>query len=224
MLSQIKAVIFDLDGTLVDSMGLWKDIDIEFLGERGIAYEDDLQEKIEGMSFTETAVYFKEYYHLDESVEELKKIWNQMAEYKYRYEVLPKSGVIEFLDTLKKKKIKMGIATSNSEELIAAVNEAYHFDEYMSCIVTACSVNKGKPAPDVYLEAARRLGVKPEECLVFEDIIKGIEAGKNAGMKVCAVEDSYSAKQREEKQKISDYYIESYDDIKNHTYYEKETS
>ncbi len=224
MLSQIKAVIFDLDGTLVDSMGLWKDIDIEFLGERGIAYEDDLQEKIEGMSFTETAVYFKEYYHLDESVEELKKIWNQMAEYKYRYEVLPKLGVIEFLDTLKKKKIKMGIATSNSEELIAAVNEAYHFDEYMSCIVTACSVNKGKPAPDVYLEAARRLGVKPEECLVFEDIIKGIEAGKNAGMKVCAVEDSYSAKQREEKQKISDYYIESYDDIKNHTYYEKETS
>ena len=106
MLSQIKAVIFDLDGTLVDSMGLWKDIDIEFLGERGIAYEDDLQEKIEGMSFTETAVYFKEYYHLDESVEELKKIWNQMAEYKYRYEVLPKPGVIEFLDTLKKKKIK----------------------------------------------------------------------------------------------------------------------
>ena len=111
MLSQIKAVIFDLDGTLVDSMGLWKDIDIEFLGERGITYEDDLQEKIEGMSFTETAVYFKEYYHLDESVEELKKIWNQMAEYKYRYEVLPKPGVIEFLDTLKKKKIKMGIAT-----------------------------------------------------------------------------------------------------------------
>ena len=138
--------------------------------------------------------------------------------------MLPKPGVIEFLDTLKKKKIKMGIATSNSKELIAAVNEAYHFDEYMSCIVTACSVNKGKPAPDVYLEAARRLGVKPEECLVFEDIIKGIEAGKNAGMKVCAVEDSYSAKQREEKQKISDYYIESYDDIKNHTYYEKEPS
>ncbi len=219
MLSQIKAVIFDLDGTLVDSMGLWKDIDIEFLGARGIAYEDNLQEKIEGMSFTETAVFFQQYYHLKESVEELKVIWNQMAEHKYRYEVPLKSGVQEFLDSLKEQNIKMGIATSNSEELIRAVNQAYHFDEYMSCIVTACSVKKGKPAPDVYLEAARQLAVAPKDCLVFEDIVKGIEAGKNAGMKVCAVEDSYSAGQREEKRKISDYYIDSYDDIKNNSYY-----
>ncbi len=213
MLNQIKAVIFDLDGTLVDSMGLWKDIDIEFLSARGIEYEDDLQEKIEGMSFTETAVFCKEYYQLEESVEELKAIWNQMAEQKYRCEIQPKPGVLKFLDGLKNRGIKMGIATSNSEELIRAVNDAYHFDEYMSCIVTACSVKKGKPAPDVYLEAARQLGVAPEECLVFEDIVKGIEAGKNAGMKVCAVEDFFSAKQREKKKEISDYYIETYHDL-----------
>ena len=93
MLENVKAVIFDLDGTLVDSMGLWKEIDIEFLGARGIPYEDDLQEKIEGMSFTETAIFFREYYHLTETVEELKVIWNQMAEEKYRHEVLPKPGV-----------------------------------------------------------------------------------------------------------------------------------
>ena len=205
MLEQVKAVIFDLDGTLVDSMGLWKDIDIEFLSARGIEYHDDLQEKIEGMSFTETAVFCKDYYRPEESVEELKAIWNRMADYKYRYEVKLKPGVMEFLDC--------------SKELIEAVNAAYHFDSYMSCIVTSCSVKKGKPAPDVYLEAARQLGVKPEECLVFEDIVKGIEAGKNAGMKVCAVEDAYSRSQREKKKEISDYYIESYDDIKNNSYY-----
>ena len=153
MFDKIEAVIFDLDGTLVDSMGLWREIDIEFLGERGITYHDDLQEKIEGMSFTETARFCKEYYCLSESVEELKAIWNQMAKQKYRYEVQLKSGVKDFLDLLKQRGIKMGIATSNSEELIQAVNDAYHFDAYMSCIVTACSVNKGKPAPDVYLEA-----------------------------------------------------------------------
>lgn len=214
MFNQIKAVIFDLDGTLVDSMGLWRDIDIEFLSARGIEYKDDLQEKIEGMSFTETAVFCKGYYKLTESVEELKEIWNQMAEDKYRYEVQLKPGVMEFLEELKRRGIKMGIATSNSKELIAAVNEAYHFDRYISCVVTSCSVNRGKPAPDVYLEAARQLSVLPEECLVFEDIVKGIEAGKNAGMLVCAVEDSFSAEQRERKKAISDYYIESYDEIR----------
>lgn len=219
MLSRIKAVIFDLDGTLVDSMGLWKDIDIEFLSARGIPYNDNLQEEIEGMSFTETAIFFQERYRLEESVEELKVIWNGMAKHKYRYEVLPKPGAIDFLKYLKAQGIKMGIATSNSEELIQAVNEAWHFDTYMDCIVTSCSVNKGKPAPDVYLEAARQLGVEPKDCLVFEDIVKGIEAGKNAGMKVCGVEDSYSVHQREEKKKISDYYIETYDDIKNNSYY-----
>lgn len=218
MLNQIKAVIFDLDGTLVDSMGLWKDIDIEFLSARGIAYQDNLQEMIEGMSFTETAVFFQEYYHLKETVDELKAIWNHMAEEKYRHEVLPKPGALEFLEYLKQRGIKMGIATSNSKELVDAVNEAWHFDNYMDCIVTACSVKKGKPAPDVYLEAARQLGINPKDCLVFEDIVKGIESGKNAGMKVCAVEDSYSALQREEKKKCSDYYINTYDDIKNGTY------
>ncbi len=214
MFDRIKAVIFDLDGTLVDSMGLWRDIDIEFLRARGIEYKDDLQEKIEGMSFTETAVFCKNYYHLTESVEELKEIWNRMAENKYRYEVALKPGIMGFLEELKKRGIKMGIATSNSKELIAAVNEAYHFDRYISCIVTSCSVNKGKPAPDVYLEAARQLGVSPEECLVFEDIVKGIEAGKNAGMQVCGVEDSFSAGQRERKKELSDYYIESYDEVR----------
>ena len=83
----------------------------------------------------------------------------------------------------------------------------------MSCIVTSCSVKKGKPSPDVYLEAARQLGADPSECLVFEDIVKGIEAGKNAGMKVCAIEDVYSFAQREKKKEISDYYIETYNDI-----------
>ena len=213
MFEQIKAVIFDLDGTLVDSMGLWRDIDIAFLGERGIPYQEDLQEKIEGMSFTETAVFCKEYFGLSESVEELKAIWNEMANQKYRFEVKAKPGVMEFLDLLREKGIKMGIATSNSSELIQAVNAAHHFDEYMSCIVTSCSVKKGKPAPDVYLEAARQLGVLPEQCLVFEDIVKGIEAGKNAGMQVCAVEDAYSAAYREKKKEISDYYIEPYDEI-----------
>ena len=85
-----------------------------------------------------------------------------------------------------------------------------HFEDYIQEIVTSCEVKQGKPAPDVYLEAASRLGAQPERCLVFEDVPMGILAGKNAGMRVCAVEDEFSAAQREEKQKLADYYITDY--------------
>lgn len=223
MLEDIDAVIFDLDGTLVDSMGIWKDIDIAFLSERNLPFEENLQYEIEGMSFTETAEFFRKHFQLTESVEELKQIWNEMARQKYRYEIPMKQGAKDFLEELKSKKIKMGIATSNSMELVDAVCERHHLRDYIDVIVTACSVAKGKPAPDVYLEAARQLGVSNERCLVFEDIVKGLEAGIHAGMKVCAVEDSYSATQRRDKMAICDYYIDSYDEIMNHTYYTKGT-
>ena len=98
MLEGIKAVIFDLDGTLVDSMWMWRNIDMEFLAERNLPYEEDLQDKIEGMSFTETARYFLEYFKLTETVEELKQIWNEMAIEKYRHEVPLKEGAEEILE------------------------------------------------------------------------------------------------------------------------------
>lgn len=218
MMEGIRAVIFDLDGTLVDSMWMWRDIDREFLSARNLPFEEDLQEKIEGMSFTETAQYFRTYFNLKETVEELKEIWNEMAMEKYRHEVPMKEGAEKFLEYLKAQNIKMGIATSNSSELVEAVSAAHGLDRYISCVITACSVNRGKPAPDVYLEAARQLNVKPEDCLVFEDIVKGMEAGKNAGMKVCGVEDDYSALQREKKRQTCDYYIRSFLEIFDNTY------
>ena len=77
-------------------------------------------------------------------------------------------------------------------------------------VVTANEVKRGKPAPDVYLEVKDRLGVSPEDCLVFEDILPGIEAGHNAGMKVCAVYDDYSRDVDEQKRTLADYYIRDY--------------
>lgn len=213
LLDDIRSVIFDLDGTLVDSMWLWHDIDLEFLGERGIALPETYQKDIEGMSFTETAVYTKELFRLPESVEELKEIWNRMAIEKYTYEVPFKPGAEEFLKYCRTKGITVGIATSNSRGLVEAVAGALHFGDYIQEIVTACEVEHGKPAPDVYLEAASRLQARPEHCLVFEDVPMGILAGKNAGMRVCAVEDAFSAACREEKQELADYYISDYFEI-----------
>lgn len=213
MLRNTKAVIFDLDGTLIDSMWLWESLDQEYLGRFGISLPEDLHGTIEGMSFSETALYFKERFQIPDSVEAIKQCWNQMAWEKYEKEVPLKSGVQEFLEFLKEKQIPMAIATSNSRKLAEMVTRVHGIHGYFSAIVTSCEVEKGKPAPDVYLQAARELRAVPDSCLVFEDVVQGILAGKNAGMRVCAVEDEYSDFQKKEKRSLADYYIHTYGEI-----------
>lgn len=213
MLNNTEAVIFDLDGTLVDSMWMWKDIDIEFLSGYGIPLPEDLQKAIEGMSYTETAGYFISRFSLPLTVPQIQGIWNRMTIEKYRTQVTLKKGVREFLEHLHQNGIPMGIATSNGRELVDTVLEALHMGHYFQAVTTGCEVASGKPAPDIYLESARRLRANPAACLVFEDVPAGVLAGKRAGMRVCAVEDEYSADMREEKLRLSDYYIEDFTEI-----------
>lgn len=213
MLKGIEAVIFDLDGTLVDSMWLWQDIDVEYLGRFDIALPENLQSAIEGMSFSETAAYFKEHFHIPDSIEKIKKDWNRMAWDKYSYEVPLKDGVYEFLCGCRERGIRLGIATSNSRELVENIISVHHLNHFFSCIMTGCDVDKGKPAPDIYLAVAKRLQTEPEHCLVFEDIVPGILAGKRARMQVCAVEDTYSFSDRKAKLDAADYYITNFHNL-----------
>ena len=213
MHQNVKAVIFDLDGTLVDSMWMWKAIDIEYLARFGIEIPEGLQKAIEGKSFSETAEYFKEHFQLPDPLEKIKEDWNRMAWDKYANQVPLKEGVAEYLEYLRENKIKMGIATSNSRELVDLVTKTLNVHSYFSSIRTSCEVEKGKPAPDIYLLVAKDLEVAPEECLVYEDVIHGIIGGKSANMKVCAVEDEFSAAERAKKQELADYYIENYHQV-----------
>ncbi len=209
----IKAVIFDLDGTLVDSMWMWRNIDIEYLGKHGIEFPENLQNEIEGMSFSETAVYFKTRFGLKETLDDIKKEWNQMAWDKYTTKVPLKEGALDLLRFLKENNIKTGIATSNSRELVDLTIQKLKVKEFFGSVRTSCEVEKGKPAPDIYRLVAKDLEVKAEGCLVFEDIIQGIMAGKNAGMKVCAVYDPYSTEDTDKKKELADYYIESFKEL-----------
>lgn len=213
MLENIDAVIFDLDGSLVDSMWMWEQIDVEYLGRFGISLPGNLQSEIEGMSFSETAAYFKNRFALPDSIVQIKEDWNTMAWDKYSHEVPLKKGVKAFLDICRERGIALGIATSNSRELAANILSVHKLEDYFSCVMTGCDVAKGKPAPDIYLAVAEDLKVEPKHCLVFEDIIPGILAGKAAGMKVCAVEDEYSIAQKEEKLLAADYYIEDFEHL-----------
>lgn len=200
----IKAVLFDLDGTLVNSMWMWESIDIEFLSRFGYTPPKGMQKEIEGMGFTETAIYFKNRFELPLTLEEIKACWIQMSIDKYRHEVPLKPGALEFLIYCKEQNIPTGIATSNGRDMVDAVIEALRIGEYFNEIITSCEVAAGKPAPDIYLEAAARLGVNPANCLVFEDIPAGILAAKRAGMRVIAVEDDYSKEMKEEKKSLAD--------------------
>lgn len=210
---EFEAILFDMDGTLVDSMWMWEAIDVEYLAKFGKELPDDLQKCLEGKSFSETAVYMKERFQIPDSTEEMKAEWNRMACEKYRHEVPYKPGAPEFLQQCREKGIRLGIATSNSRELVEVAAESLALYDYFACILTACEVKRGKPAPDVYLAVAERLGVSPEKCLVFEDVVPGIQAGKAAGMQVCAVRDASSKASEEEIRALADYYIEDYREL-----------
>ena len=199
MLENKKAVIFDLDGTLVDSMWIWREIDIRFLGKYGLEVPQGLNDKLEGYSFHETAVYFKEHFPLPLTIEEIMGTWNRMASEIYINEIRLKEGVKEFIELLKKRNMKLGIATSNSRKLAK------------DCL-------RSNGILDVYLHAAKMIDTRPKDALVFEDIPYGILAGKRAGMEVCAVKDPYSQGSVKEKKEIADYYINTYYDILDGTY------
>ena len=219
MLNNTKAVIFDLDGTLVDSMWVWTCIDDKFIKKYNLQIPDDFYKKMEGKGFTETAQYFLEIFpELDFTVDEIKAEWTQIAIDQYKNVVPLKKGVYEFLEFLNCNKIPVGIASSNSRELVETVTKARDISKFIKTISTSCEVKAGKPSPDVYLKAASNLGVDPKDCLVFEDVPMGILAGKNAGMRVCAVKDDFSEDQINKKRELADYYIKDYTDIKNKTY------
>lgn len=216
MLENVGAVLFDLDGSLVDSMWIWRDIDIAYLGKFGIPLPETLQSEIEGMSFSETAVYFKERFAIADDIETIKEEWNRMAWEQYTHHVPLKKGAGRFIQYCRSRDIRLGIATSNSRKLVTQVIEANGLSGLFDVIVTGCEVERGKPAPDIYLEAARQCGIPPKECLVFEDVVQGILAGKAAGMRVCAVADEYSKGQEAEKIRRADYFIRDYEELMLH--------
>ncbi len=219
ILDNIEACIFDLDGTLVDSMWVWVAVDEEYIKKYKLTKPDDFHAGMEGMSYKETARYFLDCFpSIPLTIEEIMDEWTQMAHEKYMTQVPLKKGAREFLEMLRAQGIKTGIATSNSKEMAEDTLRALGIEELFDSVRSACEAAAGKPSPDVYLLAAEDLEASPEKCLIFEDVPMGILAGRNAGMKTCAVEDEFSRGQADRKRELADYYIQDYDDIKNGTY------
>lgn len=212
-MNDIKAVIFDLDGTLVDSMWVWEQIDIDFLKSKGYTPPEDLKDAITHLTFTQTAEYFKNRFNLSDSIDEIKNTWHNMAYNFYSSKVFIKEGVVPFFEKLKSLNIKIGLATSSSVVLLEATLKNNGIYDLFDAITVTDEVKKSKENPDVYLLAAKKLNVSPENCVVFEDIIAAVRGAKLAGMKVVGVYDKASDDQKEILIETCDKYIHSYNEL-----------
>ncbi|NLL22626.1 MAG: HAD family phosphatase [Tissierellia bacterium] len=208
MFKDIEALIFDFDGTLVDSLRLWYEVDVEFLALRGIRCPDDLQRDIEGMGLNDCAIYFKRRFGLNESQESMVSEWSEMVREKY-FHLDWKEGSLDFLRLAQSYGYPMALATSNDHDLVHDVLSHKGILHCFSSISTSDQVGVAKPEPDVFLEASRQLGVEPERCLVFEDTLSGIEGAQRAGMRAVAVYDAHLGNWNEVSDQ-SDYHIHSY--------------
>ncbi len=187
----IKAIIFDMDGVVVDSEKLWTEVDNEFLKEKGIDAELSADVKLAQLgkgSVNGTEIMMKKY-GIEGDIVELTKWREDLARKLYQDKLELKPNVGKFLDDLKNTDYKVGLATSASRGLLDVVVGKVDFDAWFSVMVTIDDVEYGKPAPDIYLRAAELLGVNPADCLVFEDAPAGARAAKAAGMKCIGVID-----------------------------------
>lgn len=210
---QFDGYIFDMDGSLVDSMWVWTAIDREFLGRHGYQVPKDFQKDLGGMSLKEMSYYFKKRFSIPMSPEEIQEEWNRMAFYKYQHEVFLKPGARSFLAWLKENHVKTGIATSNSRKLVEALLESLGLSGFFHAVITGDEVSRGKPDPEIYIKASLKMGAGADRCLVFEDIVPGLQAGLAAGMQVCSVWDRASEAKQEEKEALAHYSIRDFRDI-----------
>lgn len=209
----MKAAIFDLDGTLIDSMGVWDKIGRDFLASRGITAPDDLSRTVKNLSFSETADYYIRRFSLPDQSEQLITLWNAMAYREYAESIVLKPGVREYLEKLHHNNIKIGIATATDRELTAAVLRRHQILDFFKTIVTVADIGKGKDYPDIFLVTAQKLAVTPQECMVFEDCLHAVKGAKLAGMKVFAVHEPASAHERTELEQIADEYIHDFREL-----------
>ena len=182
----IDAVVFDLDGVLIQSEEVWDDVRERFVRERGGRYDAEIQRAMMGMSSPEWSRYLHEHAGVPDEPDAINAevVRRLLSAYRDRLPLIP--GALDAVRRLADR-FPLGIASSSNRELIDAVLEAAGLAPLFAATVSSEEVAHGKPEPDVYLEAARRLGVAPERCAAVEDSHGGIRAAKNAGMRVVAI-------------------------------------
>ena len=209
----IKGAIFDIDGVLLDSMGIWDDLGARYLRSLGRIPEEGLNKILFSMSMEQGAEYLNEHYGLNKSVKETVEGIGRMLEDYYFYEVLLKPGAKEVLEFLKSKSIKMAAATSSPRMHIEKALSRNGLLGYIDKIYTTSEVGVSKHSPDIYNLAADFLKTKSEETLVFEDSLYALKTAKEAGYVAVGVYDEKGESNQAELENQADLYLKKLDDF-----------
>lgn len=206
----IKCAIFDFDGTLFDSMFIWDSVGEIYLGSLGLKPKPSLREDVRTMSLYQAACYLRKEYDLSLSVEQIMSGVNQTVEHFYIYDVLPKPGVVSFLEQMKKAGIPMCIATATNRYLIEAALQRCGMMQYFDAVFTCGEIGHGKDEPVIFQIAMEHFGSERSNTIIFEDAIHAIQTAKADGFTVVAVYDT-SEKRQDEIRTLADCYIEDFE-------------
>lgn len=209
-MNNFKAAIFDLDGTLINSMPFWNNLGHEFLKKKGKIPPDNLFKILKTMNLPEASKYFIDNFNLNLSVEEVISEINTMIIDKYKYEINLKEYVKEYLKKIRSKNIKMCVVTAADKELCKIVLTRLKILEYFEFILTCGETNMSKNNPEIYIKATKMLGYEIENIIIFEDSLHCIKAAKDAGFYVVGVHDKSANEDEKEIKLISDVYIKSF--------------
>ena len=204
----IEGAIFDVDGTLLDSMLIWLEVRYRFLESIGLKAKPDTRDKSKDMSLYQAACYFKSEYGLSMPVKEIMDRINSLIEDFYRNDAQPKDGVIEMLDYLADNNVKMCIASATDTYLLEAALTRCGMRHYFSEIFSCTDVRHGKDEPDIYRIALAHLGTEKSRTVIFEDAYYAIETAKRDGFKVVSIYDEFEPKHKEVLEK-SDFHIDN---------------
>lgn len=207
---KISGAIFDMDGTLTDSMWVWEQIGNRYLNSCGIDPKENVWQRVKSMTMRQTAEFFISEYGLKKTVTEIYSGIYSLLEPIYRDEVFPKKGVELLLERLKSQGVRMCVATATDYDIVKMVLEKNGLLGYFSEIFTCRMVGAGKESPLIYEKALEHLGSPKEETYVFEDAFHAVKTAKEAGFTVVGVFDSSTADVAAEIKASADYFIEDY--------------
>lgn len=187
----IKGVLFDLDGTILESLDVWDSVAELFLNEQHIPIPKDLKQTLESLSFEQSAAYFIELGNLTMSIREVTTSFYEIVADQYSHSIQAKPFVKAYIEKLAKSNISMGVVTTTDKELCNSCLQRLGLLSYMTFILTCGEVEKGKDEPMIYIEGAKRLQCEQAEVVVIEDAPYAIETAITAGFQVYAIKDSH---------------------------------